>query len=205
MSNSLKITKIATAILTVLFIALSFQACVQEKNILEKPAVDKRIELMSIVFRLADKQEYSYEEFKLYADRIEQHFGKYKNHELIQFTKSIIDENKIAFDGPMWLAVHLDDNLNLLADVKDIWQLDPRWTEENVKQFVPLLQKFYEDTGFDNFFKSNADLYTEAVKRFTSIYKQAVDLDWYYSFFGKEPKEIFSIKIGRVSGGVVTG
>jgi hypothetical protein len=95
----------------------------------------------------------------------------------------------------MWLATHLDDNLNLLAGVKDVWQQDPRWTKENMERFIPLLQKFNKDTKFDKFFKDNADLYDEVVKRFTLIYEQ-VDLTWFHSFFGKEPTEIFAIKIG---------
>ena len=176
--------------LIIILIAFSFQACVQEKTILEKPAVDKRVELLSIVFRLAEKQEYSNTNFKLYTDRIEQYFEKYKNHELIQFTKSIIYEHGIAYDGPMWLAVHLDENLKLLTGVKDVWQLDSRWTKENVEKFVPLLQKFYKDTEFDKFFKNNTDLYDEAVKRFIPICEQ-VDLNWCYSFLERVLGEIF--------------
>ena len=189
-------------ILIYILIALNFQACIQaqEKFFLEKPTVDKRVELLSIVFRLAEKQEYSNKNFKLYTDKIEQYFEEYKNHELIQFTKSIINENEIAFDGPMWLAVHLDDHLKLLTDVKDVWQHDQRWTKENVERFVPLLQKFNKDTRFDKFFKDNADLYDEAVKIFLPIYEQ-IDLNWCSSFFGKETKEIFSIKIGFGIGG----
>jgi len=124
-------------ILISILVALNFQACVQaqEKVLLEKPTVDKKIELLSIVFRLAEKQEYSNKDFKLYIDRIDQYFDQYKNHELIQFTKSIIRENEIAFDGPMWMATHLDDNLKLLADVKDVWQQDPRWTKDKVEKF----------------------------------------------------------------------
>ena len=187
-------------IIIAILAAFGFQACVHEKVLLEKPAVDKRVELLSIVFRLAEKQEYTNKNFKLYIDRIDQYFDKYKNHELIQFTKSIISENEIAFDGPMWMATHLDDHLKLLADVKDVWQQDPRWTKENVEKFVPLLQRFYKDTKFDKFFKDNADLYDQAVKRFVPILEQ-IDLNWCSSFFGKEPKEIFSIKIGFGIGG----
>ncbi|MDR2036837.1 MAG: DUF4932 domain-containing protein [Bacteroidales bacterium] len=189
-----------TRILIAIFIALNFQACTQEKTILEKPTIDNRVELMSIVFRLAEKQEYSNKRFKPYVNRIEQYFEKYKDHELIQFTRSIMSEYGIAFDGPMWLAVHLDDHLKPLPGVKDVWQLDPRWTKENVEKFVPLLQKFYKDTRFDNFLKSNADLYAEVVRRFAPIYDQ-VDPNWCFSFFGKKPKEIFSIKIGLGTGG----
>jgi hypothetical protein len=184
-------------ILVSILVALYFQACVSahEKVLLDEPTIDKRVELLSIVFRLAGSPEYSLNEFKPYVNRIDQYFDKYKTHELIQFTKSIISEYEIAYDGPMWLATHLDDNLKLLADVKDVWQQDPRWTKESVEKYVPLLQEFYKDTKFDIFFKDNTDLYNEAIKRFASIGEQ-IDLNWGYSFFGKEPAELFFYKIG---------
>ncbi|MDF9830303.1 DUF4932 domain-containing protein [Parabacteroides sp. PF5-6] len=171
------------------------QACAKENVRIEPPIVDKRVELISLVFRLAEKQEYAEKEFKLYTDRIDRHFEEYKNHELIQFTRFIIKENDIAFDGPMWLAAHLDEDLKLLPEVKEVWQLDPRWTEENVHQFVLLLQQFREDSQFDRFFKENKELYAELARRFTPIYEQ-VDLDWYASFFGKKPTETFAIRLG---------
>ena len=98
----------------------------QEKIELEKPHVNKRVELLSIVFRLAERPEYSSNVFKLYYDRVEQHFEKFKNHELIQFTKSFMNERGIGYDAPMWMAIHLDDNLNLLTNINDnVWQRDP--------------------------------------------------------------------------------
>jgi hypothetical protein len=109
----------------------------------------------------------------------------------------MIRESGVAFDGPMWLAVHLNHRMELLNDV---WLRDPRWTEENVKRFVPLLQKFYTDTRFDRFFSDNSDLYEETVKRFHTVYEQA-DIDWGFPFFGKEPAGVFSIKIGMGIGG----
>ena len=182
-------------ILIAILVAFGFQAHAQEKVFLEKPHVDKRVELLSIVFRLAERPEYSTKVFKIYTDRIEQHFEEYKNHELIQFTKSIINERGLSYDSPMWMAIHLDDNLNLLTDVTDVWQRDTRWTIKNVEKFVPLLQQFAKDTKFDDFFKENTVLYDEAVKLFVPLY-EPVRLDWYFSFYGKEPSEIFSIILG---------
>ncbi len=181
-------------ILIVILVALNFQACVQEKVLLEKPSIDKRTELLSIVFRLAEKPEYSSKEFKLYSDRIEQYFEKYKNHELIQFTKSIISESWVGYDQVMSMALHMDDNLKLLTDVKEIWQ-HTGWKKEYAEKFVLLLQKFYKDTEFDKFFKDNADIYDEAVKRFSPVYEQ-MDLNWYRTFYGKESSETFLIIIG---------
>ena len=175
--------------LTAILITLGFQACVhkQEKPFLDMPKVDKRTELLSIVFRLAERPEYSSKEFKLYTDRIERHFEEYKNHELIQFTKSIMDENEIGYDAVMLMAIHLDNNMKMLPDVKDIWH-DLRWSKDNAEKFVSLLQKFYHDTNFDKFFKDNADLYTEAIKRYAPVYER-LDLDWYRNFYGGEPTE----------------
>lgn len=184
-----------TRMLIAILIALTLQACAQEKAISEKPTIDKRVELISIIFRLADKQGYADNTFKLYSDRVDQYFGKYKNHELIHFTRSIISERGIAFDGPMWLALHLDDNLKLRPGVTDVWQHDPRWTKEYVEKFVSLLQQFRKKTRFDKFFRDNADLYAEAAKCFAPLYEQA-DSNWCASFFGKEPSETFLTIIG---------
>ena len=161
-------------ILIAVLVTLSIQVYAQGKVILEKPHIDKRVELLSIVFRLAERPEYSSNVFKLYADRIEQHFEKYKSHELITFTKLIINGRGLSYDSPMWMAIHLDDNLNLLANVKDVWQQDSRWTKENVEKFVPLLQQFANDTRFDEFFTKNTNLYKASLQTCnkTKIYKQ---------------------------------
>lgn len=184
--------------ITLILVTLSLQGFCQEKSILEKPAVDKKVELLSIVFRLAEAPEYSSTMFKLYTDRIEKHFGTYKNHELISFAKSIRNSNGISYDAVMSMAIHLDKNLNLLTSVTDN-SLEKRWTKENAAQFVTLLKKFYKDTNCEKFFKDNADLYAEASKRFLPVYEN-IDLRWYQSFFGREPKEKFIIINGLGNG-----
>ena len=188
-------------VLIVILIAFSLKINAQEKVELEKPHIDKKVELLSIVFRLAERPEYSSSVFKLYYDRIEQYFDEYKNHELIQFTKSIIGERGLSFDSPMWVAIYLDDNLEPLTNVNsNIWQRDPRWTKEDVEKFIPLLQQFAKDTKFDVFFKENTDLYNDVVKCFAPMF-EPLDLNWYLSFYGKEPTEIFSIILGLVCSG----
>ena len=44
-------------LLLTILVAFCFQVRAQENNVLEKPSVDKKVELLSIVFRLAEKQE----------------------------------------------------------------------------------------------------------------------------------------------------
>jgi hypothetical protein len=187
-------------ILVVILVTLIFRAYAQERVVLEKPTVDERVELLSIVFYLAESPEYS-NVFKLYSDRIAQHFEKHKNHELIQFTKSMRKDRGLSHDSPMRLAILLDENLNLSTNFNnDICQKDPRWTKENVEKFIPLLQKFAKETQFGVFFQNNTDLYAESVKCFAPLY-EPLNLDWYFSFYGKKPSEIFSIILGLVHSG----
>ena len=194
--------KVMNRIVVAILVTLCLQSCgvQEEKVILEKPTVDKRVELLSIVFRLAENPEYSSKVFELYTERIEQYFEKYKNHELIQFAKSIANEHWISYDAVMSMAIHLDDNLKLLTDVNDIWDREARWSKENAEKFVLLLQQFAKDTEFDIFFNDNADLYAETIKRFDPVYEQ-LDLNWYLTFYGKEPLEKFLILIGAGNGG----
>lgn len=63
--------KFITTLFFSLLIVFSFG---QETNSLDKPKVDERIEILSIVFRLAESEEYSSKRFKLYTDKIENIF-----------------------------------------------------------------------------------------------------------------------------------
>jgi len=185
--------------LPIICIILSLPAFAQNKVLLEKPTVDKRVELLSIVFRLAEREEYSSKHFKLYTDRIEHYFEQHKNHELIRYTKSIMDERWLGYDAVAWMAIYLDEHLDLQTDVRPLTEADGRWDEESIERFVLLLQRFYNDVDFDRFFNDNAELYAEVVKRFAPVYEQ-MDLNWYRTFYGKEPSETFKIVIGLGNG-----
>ncbi|WP_051697494.1 DUF4932 domain-containing protein [Prevotella sp. 10(H)] len=190
-------------ILLVILATLCFQACVvkeEKKVVLERPIVDKRVELLAIVFRLAEAPGYSSQEFKLYVDRIEQYFGKYKDHELIQYTRSLVKENGTDVDAVMQMAIRLDDNMKLLTDVNSkVWEVHPGWNKETAEKFASLLPQFVKDTEFDKFFRDNADLYNATVDRFVYITEQ-VDMNWYSNFFGEEPSDNFSLIIGLGNG-----
>ncbi|GIM54686.1 DUF4932 domain-containing protein [Capnocytophaga cynodegmi] len=187
--------------LFLLAVAFSFtiQILAQNESILAKPKVDKRVELLSIVFRLAEAQEYSAEYFKLYTDKINAYYEPYKNHELIQFVKKIRQERGIGYDAVMKMAVYLDENLKPITKFTDDIP-ESRWGKENSTQFVKLLKQFYKKSNSKKFFKDNEELYEEASKRFLDIYN-LLDVDWYKKFYGKNPEEEFIIINGLGNGG----
>ncbi len=171
----------------------------QQNKILEKPKVDKRVEILSIVFRLADCKEYSANVFELYTDKVEKHYKPYKNHELIKFIKKIRYENGIGYDAVMRMAVHLDTNLNPVVNFTDEIPSE-RWGKEKAIQFVKLLKRFYRDSKSEEFFRQNTDFYAKISQKFQPVY-ESLDVDWYTSFYGKEPAENFYIINALGNGG----
>jgi hypothetical protein len=180
-------------------IILSLQNYAQEKPLIETPKVDKRVELLSIVFRLAGNKEYNSTIFKKYTSKVENHFNAYKEHELIKFARTLKENNGISYDAVVSMAVVLDDNLNPLIDFSNTLP-EKRWTQDDANKFIKLLKKFYNDAEFEKFFKENEELFQEVSIRFSSVYK-TLDLNWFQSFYGKKAEENFTIIISPSCGG----
>ena len=182
-------------IILAILIAFTLQVSAQKASLIEKPIVDERIELIGIVFRLAENPEYNHDFLEFYANRIDEHFAPYKNHELIHFAKKLRNEKGISFDAPMSLAICLDSNLNPQTEIN----LE-RWDKEDALEFLRLLNLFYIDAKCEVFFNHNKELYQKTADSFSSVY-QNLDLNWYSAFYGNEPAEKFKITIAPVNGG----
>lgn len=178
-----------TLIMFTLLICAAQQVKAQTDSMLIRPTVDKRVELLSIVFRLTGNPEYSKNDFKLYTDRIESHFSPYKNHELILFVRSLVKTDGVSYDAVMSMAVNLDDQFNL---PEDYGSLDSRWNRNQVGSFIKLLKKFVKDSRFDAFYHSNENLYKEAVNRFMPIYKN-IDINGIMTSMARSPTTGFTL------------
>lgn len=182
-----------------LLAVMSLQVFAQEKAILDKPRTDNRVELLSIVFRLAGNREYNMSQFKLYTDKIDSYFAPYKEHELIEFAQGLRQERGVSYDAVMSMAIHLDNDLNPLIEFTDKIP-ESRWGKDNAYKFVELLKKFYKDADCEKFFKENEAMYAEASRRFLPVYED-LDLSWYKTFYGKEADEKFIIINALATGG----
>ena len=183
------------------FLIYLSQAALGQRNELPLPTVDKRVELLSIVFRLADSQEYSSSANATYVQAIHDHFDKFKDHPLIRYIKQIRDANGIGYDAVMSMAIHLKQVPGLEPIIPFSANVpEKRWSPEASTKFVVLLKQFYKDTDCDSFFKLNSDRYAIAEKQFYALFKK-LDIDWYYKYYGKSPSESFTIIIGLGNGG----
>ena len=79
------------------------------------PRVDPRVELLSIVFRLAGNSEYQMSPLKSYTEDIDAYFAPYKDHPAVLIAKKLASERDVGFDAVMNLAVHLSFPPALIA------------------------------------------------------------------------------------------
>lgn len=184
--------------LVFLFICLCQLGFAQENRIIEAPKVDRRMELLSIVFRLAGNEEYNGAFFKKYTDRVDAHFNAFRGHELIQFAKELHGKG-ISYDAVASMAVVLDDRLNPVIDFASMLP-SKRWAKDDAIKFVVLLRQFYKDAKCDAFFRENEAFYQEIADRFQPVYKN-LDLNWFPTFFGNKADENFHILLSPGCGG----
>ena len=151
-------------------------------------SADERFELTSIAAGLAGYEEYSMCRIPSYREDIAETFGEYRDHELIQYMRLLRATRGIAYDAVASSAQMLlisGDSVGLHPDAvpERLCMDDPRWTPDAIKRYVDLLDRFYRDTRFKEFFESHRDMYdkgSDAVGKYCDI-----DTTWFHSFFGK--------------------
>jgi len=162
--------------------------------------VDPRVELISILFRLAGNDEYNQCRVPAYDKAIEQYFAPYRNHRAVQLARGL----DLGFDAPMSLAVHIADVDSLTERVpldRPGIKLDKRWQPAKTREFLAAARKFVSDTNFAGFLKSQQALYDETNARLRTFVQEKADLEWYNRFFGTRSPVRFIVVPGMANGG----
>ncbi|MHC4534925.1 MAG: DUF4932 domain-containing protein [Planctomycetota bacterium] len=180
--------------------------------------VDPRVELIGIVFRLAGNPEFNDGTLKPYAKAIEKHFGDFDGHPVVKMAAKLRNKRLMSCDGPMSLAVHIDDNYRLRKTAEE-WPstLDYRWEREETAEFLEKLRQFAAETEFDKFFKAQSSNYEQGIRPCKSVLEQnevakdqsglelvkflSVDVEeWLSDFFGIENTGDLRLVLGFVNG-----
>jgi len=184
--------------LSIVLIAITF--IVNAQQITTK--VDERVELMSLVFRLAEAQEYLNAPASPYTQKVDDYFLPYKNHKLIEYTQFLRNNYGIGYNAPMSLAVHLqieNGKIKLNPNFNKN-QIEYRWHLDSLPKYIGLLNDFYKKSKFDKFFKSNSDFYAKVEQNFTTQITDNVDFTWFETFFGTKPEQ-FNLVVGLLNSG----
>jgi uncharacterized protein DUF4932 len=161
--------------------------------------VDKRIELMSIVMRLAAAEEYQRAAAMPYTRDVDETFKPFASHPAIAMTKEIRDKNGIGFDAPIHFAVHLDDKLQPFA-TEELIAFDERWKGVDIAGYAAKLRDFVTASKLDAFLAAHAD-YT---KRVEEAFRTRVDAEdpvgWFDTMFGVRKSARYIVVPGLLNG-----
>lgn len=157
-----------------------------------KICVDERQELSAIVWRLAGCEEYMMRIPPSYEADIEESFRAFSDHPVMTFIRSMRDNSGdvVSYNSvPMAAAVlRIEKGHVRLASSFDldnyVKQEDPRWTTENLKQYVRLLDDFYRRSKFNRFFNAHRTYYDAYINECQQLYEETVCEEWFEQFYG---------------------
>ncbi|ODU54204.1 MAG: hypothetical protein ABT01_09135 [Clostridium sp. SCN 57-10] len=141
--------------------------------------VDERFELLSLVFRLAGREEYS-DVSTGYQQTLVSEFVKYKELDAVTYAANL----PLGYDAVFKLSVHMRKEGEQFALIDDIDSLveDGRWTRQSAANFLKLLNDFYAETGFAAFYQSNLDFYKAETQLFIDNTYSGIDLEWFGAY-----------------------
>ena len=115
--------------------------------------VDPRVELLSLIFRLAGNSEYNQARVESYAEDAEKQFGPFRNHPVVALAAKLRNTQGVSYDACMGMAMHLTDPRDLRFRTPLVpWpeSLDRRWTVKSASDFLAAARQFVKDTGFND-------------------------------------------------------
>lgn len=164
--------------------------------------VDRRVELISILWRLAGAKEYLRAPAGPYVKAVDAHFGKYADHPAVAAVRELRSKHSISFNAPVALAVHLDPKTLKprvpLSPFPD--RLDSRWRNAPTADFLEKVRAFSKDTDFDGFFAKQGKYVNAVAGRYRKALKRRDPLAWCQAFFGPKAKVQVLVTPGLLCG-----
>jgi Domain of unknown function (DUF4932) len=183
-------------------LALAFAAQPKESVAV---SVDPRLELLSIVFRLAGNPEFNHPiSNSPYSRAAAAHFRAFRGHAAIERAKALRADHGVSYDAVASLAMHVKDLPNFAFDANDasyLARLDARWTVERAAEFLGLVRQFRDESKFNEFFAANAELYATVESRMRDLLDRKLKLEWFANFFGTTTESTFALHPGLLLGG----
>ncbi len=170
--------------------------------------VDPRVELVSLIFRLAGNPEYTQGRVRSYTTDVERQFADFKHASVVKLAQELRRSRGVSYDACMNLAVLLTGISEPALKVPlNPWPdfLDNRWTADSARNFVARAGQFVKTTGFENFIKAHQELYKTTETRMQDLMYHKGHLEWFDQFFGQKPGANFTLILALLNGGSCYG
>ncbi len=145
--------------------------------------LDKRIELLSIICRLAGFDEYTRAKGTPYLDSVDRAFAPYRAHVAVKVMRELRASNGVGFDAPMLFAVHLDDNF-ALQNGDELAVIDARWKGVDVATLAASVKAFAIDAELDKFRAQQAEYAAWLTKTLEGAVAKENAVAWFDGVFG---------------------
>ncbi len=167
--------------------------------------VDERVELLTIVARLAGAQEFLMSNSASpYAERVAKHFGPFANHPAIAAYQALRQSFGASYDAIPSLALHLEGLPSLAERIPfDTTppRLDSRWDLVATRAFLVQLRDFAAVSKASEFFAGEAAFYAACEQRIAPVLADAKAVPWFDAFFGAKPGATYVVIPGLLCGG----
>ena len=150
------------------------------------------VELMALVWRLLGDRPYALNTYPEYCESADRYFASFKEHPVVAKALEAAQKEGIGYDAVASYGLHLiispeghitfDNNLRKGSDPSF-----ERWSEGMGKEFLTLLEDFYQKSQFHQWYLSTQPLRNNALAAFSGIVRQ-FDIRWYEQFFGPQPQ-----------------
>jgi len=163
-------------------------------------AVDRRVELMCIVARLAEYEEYAKPPTTPYARAVDEHFAAWREHPVVEMMRNLRQRPGIGYNAVVGFGIYLDEARQPTRPlVAPLPGLDPRWNSVDLDAFLFELQDFARVSGFDAFFASQKPYFAKVEARVRGALDGYRIVDWFESMFGPR-KAVFHVAPGLLTG-----
>jgi len=137
-----------------------------------KNMVDERFELAALIFRLAGHYEYNFTRND-YQNEVVETFEKFVNHEVVEYAKDLFGYSDVFLFS---VCIEKKDDKFIFTE-----ETIPfiSWGEKKVKNFITLLNDFYVDINYVEFYNSHQSYFEEVTKKFVDDGYGAINFEWF--------------------------
>ena len=135
---------------------------------------DKRIELLNIIQYLSDYPILNQSDSLEYKKVIDKYFKNYKSHSAVILNKNI-SSTFFSFDRPINFILHYKlPELELITPFTDeeLTSLNASNSRDTLNLIITEFKKFYNETKFNEFYKSNSNFYNKIKEPIITEFKK---------------------------------
>lgn len=143
--------------------------------------VDPRVELVTVVARLAGLEEYRMPGIAAYDRAVDAHFARHAGHPAVALLKRLHDERGIGYNAPIEAALAASPRDWTLSIALAPWPagLDKRWDEPSLRAFLAAMGEFARDSDAAAFLAGQQPLYAQVEAAVRGNLQGRLEAGWY--------------------------